>query len=504
MTRMATHIFIESVSVPENPFFQDKGFELIRAVEQRYPRRYRTQRRIVACRARAALLLLQGLYEVYCAELHGMPVVKAPLVELLVPRHVTAYGQAPLKELSHTVVIELLDSLVSMGWIEQRRGYFAGNAHYRTAIRPKGELLEKFRSHGYRWQPSKIDKSKEVIIVRNYDPRTGKKYQVPTPETPAVRAMRKNLYRINQALRDSLICLDCDNYSLYRIKQRLASRARRRGFDVDAVAGGTSLRFEQVDLYRVFSRNDLSLGGRLYGSWWQLLPSEFRRFITINGEPTVEIDFATFHPRLLFMEAGIPIPDVDIYTKGLDLPEEMTKERRSLVKKAFNAWICDEGGFFRLTKKEERLLGMTTNQLRKKFIKRYPPLKDFFGTGRGLSFQAKDATACELILSRLLDQGVVALAIHDSFRVQTRHHDKLVQAMRWAYTEVFGGEAALSDADFPLTDFETSVLPGGATDFHYLRRTHEQSVCLQFGLGYFAYQGALIGQKAPGGGPHTR
>jgi hypothetical protein len=51
----------------------------------------------------------------------------------------------------------------------------------------------------------------------------------------------------------------------------------------------------------------------------------------------------------------------------------MTKERRSLVEKAFNAWICDEGGFFRLTKKEERPLGMTTNQLRKKFIKRYPP-----------------------------------------------------------------------------------------------------------------------------------
>ena len=33
-----------------------------------------------------------------------------------------------------------------------------------------------------------------------------------------------------------------------------------------------------------------------------------RQRITINGEPTVEIDFSSFHPTLAYAECGLPLP----------------------------------------------------------------------------------------------------------------------------------------------------------------------------------------------------
>jgi hypothetical protein len=79
--------------------------------------------------------------------------------------------------------------------------------------------------------------------------------------------------------------------------------------------------------YRVFN-GDLRHGGRGYGPWWQNVPSTLRPKLLINGEPTVELDFACCQPRLMFACVGLPDPlhgqirtadpALDLYTiKGL-------------------------------------------------------------------------------------------------------------------------------------------------------------------------------------------
>ena len=35
------------------------------------------------------------------------------------------------------------------------------------------------------------------------------------------------------------------------------------------------------------------------------MPSEFRRYITIDGEPTIEMYYSAHHPRLFYAEKGI-------------------------------------------------------------------------------------------------------------------------------------------------------------------------------------------------------
>ena len=69
--------------------------------------------------------------------------------------------------------------------------------------------------------------------------------------------------------------------------------------------GAVKLGAAQSDLHRVFNRSSFNLGGRLYGAWWENIPKELRQCITINGNPTIELDFPHLHPTLLYIEAGV-------------------------------------------------------------------------------------------------------------------------------------------------------------------------------------------------------
>src|SRR5262249_37427882 len=73
-------------------------------------------------------------------------------------------------------------------------------------------------------------------------------------------------------------------------------RARDRPLYVD---------FRKIRLHRVFN-NTLDEGGRFYGGWWQNIPSKYRRFITINGVPTRELDYSNLHAAMLYAREGLP------------------------------------------------------------------------------------------------------------------------------------------------------------------------------------------------------
>ena len=55
------------------------------------------------------------------------------------------------------------------------------------------------------------------------------------------------------------------------------------------------------------------LGGRLFGGWWQNLPKHERHRIRIDGEPVVDLDFASMFPRLAYLKVGLAPPEGDLY-----------------------------------------------------------------------------------------------------------------------------------------------------------------------------------------------
>ncbi len=58
---------------------------------------------------------------------------------------------------------------------------------------------------------------------------------------------------------------------------------------------------------RIFN-GDLDHGGRWYGGWWQNVPAQYRPGLIIDGQPTVECDFAACQLRLMFGHLGLPDP----------------------------------------------------------------------------------------------------------------------------------------------------------------------------------------------------
>jgi hypothetical protein len=53
----------------------------------------------------------------------------------------------------------------------------------------------------------------------------------------------------------------------------------------------------------------------------------------------------------------------------------------------------------------------------------------FFGTGAGLRLMPLDSDMAEMVMLRLLSQGIMFLAVHDSFLVQARSEGQLQEAM---------------------------------------------------------------------------
>jgi len=222
-----------------------------------------------------------------------------------------------------------------------------------------------------------------------------------------------------------------------------------------------TLNFSHVHLRRIFARGQMNLGGRFYGGWWQNIPKDYRRYITINGCQTVEVDFSTLHPTLLFLENKLE-PPVDFYDLGLKTdgsprfepdPEKYEIKRR-IIKGFANALINDERGVHKLDEEATKTLGMSSTELKELLIKTHPVFAKAIKSAAGVRYQFIDSQIAELVMMKLLRQNIVCLCVHDSFVVIEDFQHELVNVMKEAFTEVVKADATLKPAELPKDGFE--------------------------------------------------
>jgi hypothetical protein len=202
----------------------------------------------------------------------------------------------------------------------------------------------------------------------------------------------------------------------------------------------------QADLYRQFNNGSFEQGGRLYGGWWINTPKALRRKITINGEPTVELDFSGCAIRMLYHERGLDyqgdpyrLEAISAYEAKQGLPPNHFREG---VKAITQALINDQNG-----KEPEQIQlpdglsfrpGFKRSEVRRMIEGKHAPIADAFGTGAGLRLQRLDSDLALAIVSELRNQGVLALPIHDSFLVSREHKYKTGVLMSRLYRDKFG------------------------------------------------------------------
>lgn len=194
-------------------------------------------------------------------------------------------------------------------------------------------------------------------------------------------------------------------------------------------------------LYRVFNDGSFDKGGRFYGAWWQSCSKELRPHITINGEPTVELDYSAFVPRALYAKrkAECPRDPYDVPTlrqrfEGAGVPWD---QARSIIKQLMNIMINVRGGSMKGVNGIEVVRELPPSIPYKwafeEIAKNNEQISHYFFTGAGLEAMKWESDICSDILDRARQEGIPILPIHDSFRVRERDRAWLEGVMNEMY-----------------------------------------------------------------------
>lgn len=206
----------------------------------------------------------------------------------------------------------------------------------------------------------------------------------------------------------------------------------------------------QTDLYRVFNDGDaanptFAKGGRLYGGWWMSEPEEARKGITINGQKTVEIDYAECHPRMLYHLEGADnkqplyaVPEVTTYEQQEGLKEGTF---RPCIKWLFQVLINGKGRPDQADMPDNVFIppGFTIKQLVAFIEAKHQPIAHKFKTGAGLDLMRIESDIALEIITTAMREGWVALSIHDSLITTVDKEDRLKELMVQSYAKRFFG-----------------------------------------------------------------
>ena len=315
---------------------------------------------------------------------------------------------------THKTVTLVADYLISQGYVDYARHSYRrpenkvdqwAASGTRSRMKARVKLIAFLREeHGATIQHITTARNGELIWLRSPS-KTLQDYS----DTLQTKQMRSELGAINALLLDTVI------------------EAPRwpEGINPDQTTH---------TLYRMFNDGRFDRGGRFYGGWWIGAKKKHRAQITINGNPTVELDYSAHHLRLCYHLLGLDAPDrKDLYAL------EGTEGLRMAVKWAFNVILNLKKGQRMATpdgKIKELLDGaMSVSQLRKIIEKSYPEIAEWFGRERGLDLQYIDSCISNHILLTLAYRDVPCLPIHDSYIVEKKHVNLLQSAMTQAYSQ---------------------------------------------------------------------
>jgi hypothetical protein len=347
---------------------------------------------------------------------------------------------------------------------------------YQSRMRATEKLLDLIESkHSVSEEMLEVDTSKdETVIVKGLKPKPfwvmvvdadgkkkRKKIQRPrkvckTPDTPKVREMRENLKVINELMDKAEITLDISEEELKELNARMLG-------DPDPYK--QAIDFSRKRLYRVFLDRRLDRGGRFFGPWYQNIFKEYRPGIMIDGAPTLELDYSSLHPNLLYYFAEENPPKGDLYEL-----DGYSEGSRKFLKAVFLRMINSksptdakgsirEDAFYKnkisIPAEFGNLENSDLDPVIDKFMEKHKPLKDFIFKVKDLGsfLQYVDSKIAERVLLYFALKGIPVLPIHDSFRVDARAYPQLEEVMNRVMIESFGRPIWITNDDYlPLLE----------------------------------------------------
>ncbi|VEJ53831.1 hypothetical protein [Pragia fontium] len=179
--------------------------------------------------------------------------------------------------------------------------------------------------------------------------------------------------------------------------------------------------------------------------------------LLLNGQETIEVDFKSLHPRIIYAVLGIELPDgFDPYAispDNFELPDtpEIRQQLRNLSKIGLLILLNASNPYQALgaleTEFKEAKIAYDFDLLPDNLSLRNvisalkeinPEIAAKFHSGAGLLLQNYDSNIAELVISYFTEKGIPVIPIHDSFIVAKEFEQEMHYIMKEAYECIVG------------------------------------------------------------------
>ena len=368
-----------------------------------------------------------------------------PLAECSINKRSGYYSEVPNRYrdplLTYRQHIAVHEGLLKLGFIEiTQNGYFDRETLQGDLTRyiAKDELLERLcELDGHPAITFKPDVNAETIILR--DKVDSKKRDIDYSDTPSTERYRYNLNKINKCFSRHWVDLDIKDKDIPAFEDAFGNKNKQ------------PLDFSKRTLVRIFSNGSFNEGGRFYRGWWQNIPSEYRKFISIDRKRTAEVDFSQMSPHLLYIANYKELGSEDAYDRVLD------GEHRDTVKAAFNAMVQASSVLKSCPNDiDMSSIEMSWADLRDKILSAHKPISDQFFKGVGNKLQFKDSCIAERIMLDFVDMDAPTLPVHDSFICHHGYAEtgEIEEIMRKAFFEEMNEHISKVDKEILSWSYE--------------------------------------------------
>ncbi len=316
--------------------------------------------------------------------------------------------------------ILVINHLHNLKFIHLKSGYFAqGKKEGRvTRIWAADKLIKHFEKAKYRLENVQTHTDREVIVLRD-----NSKKDVEYEDTTQTIKMRELVKEYNDLLKRTFI-------DIPELKELFISLENKHIY----------ISQHEKFVRRIFSNSSWNENGRFYGGWWQRIPKQWRSKIYINDMPTIEDDYSSLHPILLYAQKGIDYNKLkkdDPYDVAkIDINDSETK--RKIVKTLFLTAINakDEKSCFQAVKSELQTeipnFKFTFNNLRSilhQLKDNHSEIADDFCKSKGVGLLNLDSQIAEYIIEKFVSHNIPILCVHDSFIVSVKQDNFLRNTM---------------------------------------------------------------------------
>lgn len=276
-----------------------------------------------------------------------------------------------------------------------------------------------------------------------------KKFLVDYDDTDYTRKIREDLKEYNLFRSQHSISLMNLPQRMFKIKKYYDSIKKFIATDIKKIKPDSN-GFYQIpilkdQLYRIFSE-DFEHGGRFYRGFETQLRKELRPFIAINGNPTAELDFGSYHIRMIYHLENKRSPE-DPYVVFEEMEEEVRDYYKlmvatclncSSIKSVLNAlrhYIIKEDLVDEFSSLKNDRLKQGLDDL----IKHNKKVAHHFFKGEGMIYQKIDSDIANDILMYFTHRNppILVLNVHDSFLIEKQHEEELRWAMNKFYRAKF-------------------------------------------------------------------